>query len=92
MHEASLMAALLRQITAIAQAQQAGKVVAVHVRLGALCHISPQHLRLHFAQAATGTVAEAARLDIVLATDIQDTRAQDVVLTGIEVEDEVTNA
>jgi hypothetical protein len=39
-------------------------LAAVIFRLDALSHISPAHRREHFEAAATGTIAEAARLDI----------------------------
>jgi hydrogenase nickel incorporation protein HypA/HybF len=86
MHEASLIAALLRQITAVAQVQHARKVVGVHLSLGALSHIAPEHLREHFMQAAYGTVADGARLDIAVGAETSDPRAQEVWLDSIEVE------
>ena len=39
------------------------------VKLGALVHISGEHFREHFEQAALGTPAEGARLDIDVLTD-----------------------
>jgi hydrogenase nickel incorporation protein HypA/HybF len=87
-HEASLIADLLRQITAIMQPQGAGRVVGVTVKLGALCHISPEHLRAHFVYGARGTIAEGARLTLVSGHDPDDPHAQDVVLDCLEVEDE----
>lgn len=86
MHEASLMADLIRTITALAAPEHAEKVTRVQVSLGALSHISPEHFRLHFAQAALGTIAEGACLDIQERTDVADPHAQDVQLTSIEVE------
>ena len=87
MHEASLIANLLRKITAIAHEQQASKVVGVHVSLGALSHISPDHLREHFVHAAHGTVADGAQLEIAVHTEPSDPLAQEVWLDSIEVED-----
>ena len=86
MHEASLMADLLHKIETVANAQQASKVIGVRVTLGALSHLSPDHLREHFVQAAQGTLAENARLDINAHTDINDPLAQDIRLDSIEVE------
>ena len=63
MHEFSLINDLMWKIDAIAREQGARRVVGVKVRLGALSHISPDHFREHFEAAATGTIAEAARLD-----------------------------
>ena len=67
MHEFSLMADLLRKIESVAQQQSAIKVSSVKVRLGALCHISPEHFRDHFMMASRGTVAEGADLAIEVA-------------------------
>ena len=87
MHEASLMADLIRKITTLAEAQQARQVTVIHLSLGALSHVSPGHLRQHFALVAQGTVAEGARLDIVARTDITEPLALDVRLDSIEVEE-----
>ena len=87
MHEASLIANLLRQITAIMQQQGRGRVVGVTVKLGALCHISPEHFRAHFVQGARGTIAEGARLTCESGHSLHDPHAQDVILDCLEVED-----
>jgi hydrogenase nickel incorporation protein HypA/HybF len=86
MHEASLMADLIRKITTLAEAQQAGKVTGVRLTLGALSHLSPDHVHAHFVHAARGTVAEGARLDIEAHTDITEPLAQDLRLDSIDVE------
>jgi hydrogenase nickel incorporation protein HypA/HybF len=86
MHEASLMADLIRKITTLADAQQAGKVTGVHLTLGALSHLSTEHLREHFRVAARGTVAEDAWLEIEARTDLTDPLAQDIRLDSIDVE------
>jgi hydrogenase nickel incorporation protein HypA/HybF len=86
MHEMSLMADLIRKIESTAQAQQASKVAGVTVRLGALSHISPDHFREHFAQATRGTMAEGARLQIDVLTDLADPQAQQIILDSVEVE------
>lgn len=86
MHEASLMANLMHQIATLAEAQQVRKVTGVQITLGALSHMSPEHLREHFIQASRGTVAEGARLDIDARTDITEPLAQDLRLDSIEVE------
>jgi hydrogenase nickel incorporation protein HypA/HybF len=85
-HEASLIADLLRQITAIMRQQGTGRVVGVTVRLGALSHISPDHFRAHFVYGARGTLAEGTQLTIEVGHDLGDPRAQDVVLDSLEVE------
>jgi len=76
MHELSLIIDLMRKIDVIAREQGARRVVGVKVRLGALSHISPAHLREHFEAAATGTIAEAATLDIEALRGERDPYAQ----------------
>jgi hydrogenase nickel incorporation protein HypA/HybF len=87
MHEFSLMADLLRKIESVAQQEGAIKVSSVKVRLGALCHISPEHFRDHFMRASRGTVAEGAELAIEVARDPADPRAQDIYLESVAVEE-----
>jgi hydrogenase nickel incorporation protein HypA/HybF len=57
------------------------------MRLGALSHISPEHLREHFLREAHGTIAEGAQLTIEVGHDPGDPRAQDVVLDSLAVEE-----
>lgn len=86
MHEASLMADLMRRIDAVARTEQATRVVGVSVWLGALSHMTPGHFAEHFAQAAAGTIAEGAALDATLSDDLDHANAQDVLLESVEVE------
>jgi hydrogenase nickel incorporation protein HypA/HybF len=87
MHEHSLMADLLRTIERIGREQNARKILGVRIRLGALSHISPDHLSEHFVQAAAGTMAEGARLDIVEIPDMSDPNAQEIILESVEIEE-----
>jgi hydrogenase nickel incorporation protein HypA/HybF len=86
MHEASLTGNLLRQV--LAQARNAGavRVVGLTVRLGALAHLSPEHFREHFREAARGTLAEGATLDAIVDTDLGADGATDIRLEAIEIE------
>lgn len=77
----------MRKITALAAEQGARRVVGVKVKLGALCHISPDHFREHFEEASAGTVADGAKLEVVLNPDPNDAHAQDILLDSVEVED-----
>ncbi len=86
MHEHGLINDLMRRIARAAQAEDAERIVAVSVWLGALSDMSPEHFREHFDHASTGTIAEGARLDIAASDDIHDSAAADVLLKGIEVE------
>jgi len=87
MHEMSLMRDLLRKIETLAAEQNALRVTAVGVRIGALAHISAEHFREHFIDGTRGSIAAGARLDIEMNTDTSDPHAQDILLTQIEVED-----
>ena len=86
MHEASLMTNLMRRIDEAARTQSAARVVEVEVWLGALSHMTESHFAEHFEHAAAGTIAEGARLDVTLSTDIADAHAQDVLLKSVKVE------
>ncbi len=85
MHEASLMRGLLRKVLEIAAEQDARRVVALEVRLGALSHMSAAHFQEHFDVAAAGTIAAGARIDAVEETDLSSPTAVDVVLESVEV-------
>jgi hydrogenase nickel incorporation protein HypA/HybF len=84
MHELSLMADLLRQIEKISRDNDGGRVVAVKVRLGALSHITPEHLAEHFHQSAVGSAADGARLEVVQMDDHHHPEAQDIILDSVE--------
>lgn len=88
MHEASLINSLIRKIEALAQAEEAQRVVGIAVWLGALSHISAEHFAEHFRRAATGTCAEGARLQIEPSNDTTHPSAQDIVLQSIDLETE----
>jgi hydrogenase nickel incorporation protein HypA/HybF len=77
---------LMRKIESIAREHDARKVVGVKVKLGALSHFSAAHFREHFIQAASGTVADGARLDIEESKDETHPGAQGVFLENVEVE------
>jgi hydrogenase nickel incorporation protein HypA/HybF len=87
MHKLSLMKDLIRKIETVARAQAAGKVVAIRVKLGALCHISPSHFMEHFIESSAGTVADGAKIEIDVMDDITHPQAQDVLLDSVMLED-----
>ncbi len=86
MHEASLMTGLMRRIDEVSQRENAARVVAVSVWLGALSHMSPEHFAEHFVEAVRGTIAEGARLHTTVSDDFEHPDAQDVLLESIEIE------
>lgn len=86
MHEYSLIANLFKKVDGLVKEQNADRATEVTVRLGALSHISPEHFREHFEQAAPGTVAEGAQLNVLTSTDASDPNAQEILLESIEIE------
>jgi hydrogenase nickel incorporation protein HypA/HybF len=72
MHEHSLLRGLMHQIEELARQNGAGRVSAVRLKLGPLAHIEPDHLREHFVEAACGTLAAGARLDIETTDDLHE--------------------
>ena len=87
MHEQSLMADLLKKIISLSEENASKKIQSVKVKLGALAHISASHLKEHFVQAAQGTCAEDARLEVEVLHDLNDPHAQDILLESIEIEE-----
>lgn len=86
MHEMSLLADLMKKIDVVAREQRAKRVAVVTVRLGALAHISPDHLREHFEEAAVGTIAEGAEFVVIEVPGEDHPEAQDIVLDSVDVE------
>ena len=87
MHEQSLMADLMRKIDAICQKQGSKNIVGVKVKLGALAHISADHFKEHFVQAAKGSRVENAQLYVEVLTDLADPHAQEILLDSIDIEE-----
>lgn len=85
MHESSLMRGLMKQILAVAESHNAGRVLSIGVKLGALANITPAHFKEHFIEASQGTLAEGARLDITGSSDITEAHAQQIIITDVEV-------
>lgn len=92
MHESGIVQSLLREVERIARRHAGPKVLKVRVRIGALCPLSEEHLREHFAQLAEGTVAANARLLVdhqpePADASTLDSAAQSITLVSLEVED-----
>ncbi len=84
MHEHGRINDWMRRIGRAAEAENAERVVAVSIWLGALSHMSWEH----FHWASAGSMAEGARLDIAGSDDIHDAATADGLLKRIEVETE----
>ena len=86
MHELSLVASLCARAEGVAREEGAQRVVGLSVRLGALSHLSPDHLRDHLARASEGSMLEGAKVAVTVDTDTASPTAQDIELLSVEVE------
>lgn len=84
MHETSLMRGLLTQIEALARQNGAIRVTVVRLRLGPLAPIEADHLREHFVEAAKGTVADNACLEIEMTDDMQALTLESVDVESVQ--------
>lgn len=86
MHESGLVQPLVDRVLELASEAGARRVLRVTLRLGALCSLSGAHLAAHFREAASGTMAADAALDVVNEHDPSAETAQSLVLESVEVE------
>jgi hydrogenase nickel incorporation protein HypA/HybF len=86
MHDRALMRDVMRKIEEVARAGDGERVTGIAVRLGPLSHFTPEHFREHFADAARGTLAEGAAVDVTLDANLAGEHAAGVVLESVEVE------
>ncbi len=86
MHEASLINDLIKKINTVVMEQGGKKAVTIKVRLGALSHISGEHLREHFQVASQHTTLEGACLECKISEDLNDPLAEEILLESVEVE------
>lgn len=85
MHEKSIMDHLINKIIQLAEVERAAKVTKISVKLGALSHMSAEHFKEHFDEAAKGTIAQDAEIETEESQDIHDPSAMTVVLKSIDV-------
>ena len=64
MHELGLATSLFRLVVEEAERAHAHCVVSVRLLIGALSHVEPSSLKLAFAAACAGTIADGAELEI----------------------------
>jgi hydrogenase nickel incorporation protein HypA/HybF len=81
MHELAAARDIVRKAEAMARRQGAARVVSVMLRQGAFSGLSADSLRAHFTEAAAGTLAEGARIEL-----IADDHAQELTLESVELE------
>ncbi len=83
MHESALLADLRRELDAVAHRQQAVRLTAVTLWLGALSHVTEATVRARWPEVTRGSAAEGARLTVEVSQDIHDPRARGVVLRSV---------
>jgi hydrogenase nickel incorporation protein HypA/HybF len=79
MHEFKLVADVLKNVLAVAEDNQAKKVLAVRLQVGEHCHARPDDVEFLFKQAARGSMAEDARMEITTVP------GEDLVLDSIQI-------
>ena len=85
MHEMTLLKDVVQKIMQVAEINEAVAVTEVRLQLGALAHISADHLREHFEHAVAGSLIEGASLIIEEQTDPEHPEAQEIVLRDVQV-------
>jgi hydrogenase nickel incorporation protein HypA/HybF len=86
MHEEALLHDLFRKLDEVARENGSGRIRGLTVWIGGLSHLTEEQLRARFPDAARGTAAEGARLEVQHSTDLTDPRAQGVVLVSVDVD------
>jgi hydrogenase nickel incorporation protein HypA/HybF len=87
MHEEAMLQDLRRKIVEITDREGGLRVARIHLWVGALSHVSEEQLRRQWARVVEGTSAETAALDLTTSPDMQDPRAQGLVLLSLAVEE-----
>lgn len=83
MHEEALLRDLRREVASVAQREHAARVVGVKVWVGALSHVTPEHLRRVWPELMEGTCGAGSRLEVETSEDIQHPQAQAVILRSV---------
>jgi hydrogenase nickel incorporation protein HypA/HybF len=86
MHEERLIADLVAKVEELARAQGARRVTRIRFWVGALSHVREETLGARWPIAARGTTSERATLDVEQSGDLDDPRAQSVVLRSFDIE------
>lgn len=84
-HEA-IIEDLISKIEEHAEENDAARVVEVKLKVGALVNIDTDDFREEFAEALVSTIADGARIDIVVSNDPDDPDAEEVILQSVQVE------
>jgi len=80
MHEYKLVADALKNVLKTAEENNAKKVAIVRFQVGENCHATPDSIEFLFRQAARGSIAENAKIEISLVP------GEDLLLSSIQVD------
>jgi hydrogenase nickel incorporation protein HypA/HybF len=80
MHEYKLVADALKDVLKTAEENNAKKVSAVRFKVGENCHVRLENIEFLFRQAARGSIAENAKIEISLV------QGEDLLLSSIQVD------
>ena len=87
MHEEALLRDLRRALDEVARRHGSARLTAVSIWVGALSHVTEASLRVRWSETVRGSAAEGARLSVVRSDDLDDARADRVVLRDVTVEE-----
>jgi hydrogenase nickel incorporation protein HypA/HybF len=87
MHEEAMLQDLRRKLVEVVGEEGGPRVVRVHLWVGALSHVSEEQLRRQWPRMAEGTGAQSAALEVTTSSDLNDPRAQGLVLLSLDVEE-----
>jgi Zn finger protein HypA/HybF involved in hydrogenase expression len=91
-HEQAVLADLRRKLIELGTAEGGRRIRRVHVRVGALSHVTAAALRRAWSDTVHGTPAEGAELAVVTGTELADAAATGVLLTSIQIDEPMPGA
>ncbi len=77
----------MAKVEELAAASGGARVRRLRVWCGALSHLTERMLREQLAERGRGTALEGAEVEVVCSTDLDDPRAQGVVLESVPLDD-----
>jgi hydrogenase nickel incorporation protein HypA/HybF len=86
MHEYHMVERLVWQAVEAAKEKKASRITRIALAVSARAGINPESVRLHFPQAAKGTIAESAELDIKVIEGSGEKDCPALYIEDIEVE------
>ncbi len=85
MHEETLFRDLRAKLVEVAEIEHAPRIARVEIWLGALSHVTEDHLRSEWSELVKGTPAEGSALTVVVSEEPSDPRARSLVMRSVAV-------